>query len=97
MQRSDIVLEVSGTLDANGSYVSPWLDTGGVHAIRVAATGANGWQIEQSTDTANVLGPVEIGTTDNTEYFLAARYFRVRFDQSGWANNSFAVSVRAVS
>jgi hypothetical protein len=90
-------LEVSGTLDANGSYVSPWLDSGGIHSIRIAATGGNGWQIEQSTDTANVLGPVEAGTTDSTEAFLAARYFRVRFDQSGWANSAFAVSVRVAS
>jgi hypothetical protein len=98
LQRSDIVLEVSGTFDANGSYVSQWIDSGGIHSVRVAATAPNGWYIEQSTDTASVIGQVESGSTDTTEAFIAARYFRVGFSQgSSFANAAFALSVRVAS
>lgn len=98
MQRSDLVLEVTGNLDASGAHSTAWIDSGGINSIRVAATGSNGWVVEQSTDTVNSLGTMQTGSTDTTEVFIAARYFRLSFAQgSSWANSPFAVSVRRAS
>ena len=99
MQRNDLVLEFSGNLDANGSYISDWLDSADINSVRVAATNS-AVNIETSTDTVNSVGLQYTGTNApvTDERFIAARYFRVVVGLgSSWSNAAFAVSVRRAS
>lgn len=97
--RSDLLLEVDTTLDANGDYIGDWIDTGGVGSIRVVFSLPSGYYpvIQHSADASNVISS-DVINPSNTIIGLAARYFRFAADLSaGNAGLTVRASIRAVN
>lgn len=99
MQRTDLPVEVSVTLDASGNYQSPWVDSGEVHSVRFvysfSGTPAPTVEIEQSMDGTTVTASGASSSSDGQQ-FIAARYFRISA-YGGGANAAFRASVRVAS
>lgn len=92
--RSDLLSEVDTTIDANGDYIGPWIDSGQVQTVRVIYTDLGiAPAIEESADQANVIRG--IGLTNGANVNITARYFRLKVDgSSGYAGQAFRAVIR---
>lgn len=102
-KRSDLPVEEDTTLDAAGTYTGDWIDTSSILEARIGyfSYGGGSVGIEESLDGVNPLATADValtplsGLANNSTFYPACRYFRVKVT-GGTANSIFRVSVRRV-
>lgn len=101
-RRTDLLLEVSDVIPAGGEYISDWIDSADVLAVRaawlIAGGGSPQFKIEDSFDGAGVFQtPLSSSSTSSrSNADLTARLFRVHIT-AGVPGGAFAFVVRAIS
>lgn len=94
----DLLLEVVDVLPTGGQYLSDWIDSAEVLAIRAAWSTGGTVTIEESIDGSTVFQTTFSSTSaglPRTDAQLTSRFFRVHIN--GPVGQAFAVVVRAVA